>query len=146
LETKLTYDKKMKNIPQDIALSAAETAELYAPYSVQEEMSALKLGFALALSEIGLTPSEFEQMVKVAEGISLNPVNGLLSTAEGLIGLTTMAAGGGALAGGYSGYLRHKVEKDMEGKGDPDLVSLHDKIRAYNELTRDLRRSNAVAA
>lgn len=125
-----------------IKLTQQESDELSSDYSVQDELSAVKLGFAIGLSEIGITPSEFETMAKIADGIGA----GILSGVEALAGATTMGIGAGAAIGGYSGYLRHRAEKAIEGKNDPELVALRDKIRAYNELKKDLVRTSAVAA
>lgn len=108
-----------------------------------DALSAVKLGFAIGLSEIGITPSEFEEMAKLAE---VNPLGGLVGGFESL-GKATLAGGAiGTLVGGYSGYLRHRAEKAIEGKNDPDIVALRNKIRAYDQMKKDLIRTTAVTA
>lgn len=127
-----------------ITLSPQEHQELQQPYSAMDALSAIKLGFALGLSEIGITPSEFEGMVKFAE--FNNPLGVGVGLLESL-GKATLAGGAvGTLVGGYSGYLRHRAEKAIEGKNDPDIMALRNKIRAYDQMKKDLLRTNAVTA
>lgn len=118
--------------PEEIAKEAAR------PYSQEDAMSALKLGFAHELSDAGILPSEFERMMKGA---------GIIDAGVGTLGqLAGLGMAGGALVGGYTGYLRHRAEKAVEGKNDPDLVKLNNSLKMYRELTQDLQRTNAVAA
>jgi hypothetical protein len=118
--------------PEEIAKEAA------LPYSQEDAMSALKLGFAHELSDAGILPSEFESLMKEAN---------IIDTGVGTLGqLAGLGMAGGALVGGYTGYLRHRVEKAIEGKNDPDLVKLNNSLKMYREMSQDLRRTNAVAA
>lgn len=121
-------------------LSKAEADELSAPYSANDAMFGLKLGIALACQEEGIAPSEFEGMLKTS---SID----FLSNGVDLLG--KLSLGGliaGTLGGGYSGYLRHRAEKSMEGKDDPELSATEAKVRAYKEMIEDLKRTNAVTA
>ena len=103
-------------------------------------MCAVKLGFIHEMSDHGILPSEAEELLKVADGY---PLSGLVGGIGQLYGLSLA---GGALAGGYSGYLRHRAEKAIEGKNDPDLVKLNNSLKMYREMVADLNRTNAVAA
>ena len=104
-------------------------------------MSAFKLGFAIGLSEHGITPSEFEKMAKYAEvnilGLGANLIDGLAKA-------TLVGGAAGTLLGGYSGYLRHRAEKAIEGKNDPDIVALQNKIRTYRQMSEDLVRTDRI--
>lgn len=118
--------------PEAIAKEAA------LPYTSEDAMSAMKLGFAHALSDAGILPSEFESLMKEAN---------IIDTGIGTLGqLAGLGMAGGALIGGYTGYARHRAEKAIEGKNDPDLVKLDNSLRMYRELSADLQRTNAVAA
>lgn len=124
-----------------INLSDADIAELSQDFGPKEAMEALCLGFAMGLSECGLTPSEFEGFSK------LGLVNWGEVPAEILGGYGTAAAGiigAGALGGAYSGYARSRVEQTMNGTDNPDIVALRKKIQAYRSMSSDLKRTNAL--
>lgn len=121
-------------------LSSAEIDELKNPYGANDAMCALKLGVALACQEEGIAPSEFESLLKTASIDFLSGGVDLL----GKLSLGGLVAG--TLGGGYSGYLRHKAEKSIEGKDDPEVASIEARVRAYREMIEDLKRTNAVTS
>ncbi len=124
----------------DITLSPQQLAEMAGtPYSPEDAMCAIKLGFIHEMSDAGLLPSEVEAILKEAD----YPLGGFLNGAGQIAGLSLA---GGALVGGYTGYLRHRAEKAVEGKNDPDLTKLNNSLKMYRELVADLNRTNAVAA
>jgi hypothetical protein len=109
------------------------------PYTEEDSMASLKLGFAQGLCELGILPSEFERMFKEAEDM---PILGpMVNTSAKLMGL---GLAGGALLGGYSGLLRHRAEKAIDGKNDPDITAQQNSLKAYREMIADLRRNVAI--
>lgn len=130
-------------LPDNIGqLSREEIVQLNGPITDADRLSAIKLGFALGLSEKGLTLGEFEKIAKVAnagEGAGFVPgaVNGLLD----FIGKSTLAgAAVGGTVGAYSGYLRHRVAKALAGEDDPKQNELRKKLDGYHQMTKDLNR------
>jgi len=124
-----------------ITATPLEAKELSRPYSDEEALSAFKLGLAIGISEAGILPSDFERMLKFAEVNILGVGAGLV---DGLAKATLVGGAAGTLLGGYSGFLRHRAEKAIEGKNDPDIVALQNKIRAYKQMTSDLDRTNRI--
>ena len=118
-------------------------------------LPAMRLGFARAASEAGLTPSQAEAklaaMNKAADGI---PVVGGLTGSSGLLGALShavetsfmAAAGIGALGGGLSGILRHNVERRLDNKDDPGIQTDEQKAKEYEKMTADLKRQQAATS
>lgn len=104
------------------------------PYSKEDSMAALKLGFAQGMSDCGLCPGETEELIKLGLDWSSVPM-----------ALATTSVVGGSVLGAYSGLLRHRMEKAVDGKNDPDITETNDKLRAYREMISDLRRTNQVS-
>lgn len=107
------------------------------PYTAEDSMASLKMGFCQGLCELGILPSEFEHMFKGG----IWPLDSVVNTSAKLMGL---GLAGGALVGGYSGLLRHRAEQAIDGKNDPDLVQLQNSLKAYREMKADLQRNRAI--
>jgi len=135
----------MSHKQDTLELTPQEALDLDQPYSPQDAFAAFKLGMATGMSELGLTPEEFERMGKFATAI-WNPIDLFGKGLEGYATLATLLTGVGALGGAYSGYSRSNIENMLNGKGDPETMALRRKIRAYQGMSADLKRNSAVMA
>ena len=127
-------------------LTPTEVIELNSEFDGNDAMHGLKLGIALTLQEEGISPSEFEAMILSQP---MEKVAFMQAAESGIDAWGKMVLGGlalGSLGGGYSGYLRHRAEKAIEGKDDPELVEKENKIRAYREMLEDIKRTKNVSA
>lgn len=122
-------------------LTAEELAELQEPYGPKHAMLATRIGFAMGLSELGITPSEFETLVKAA---SFEWSRFLPEIPEAYGTAAMLATGAGALGGAYSGYARARAEQVLNGQEDPEAVALERKLKAYKSLSGDLTRTNSL--
>lgn len=125
-----------------LELTPEEIAELMEPYGPKQAMIATRIGFAMGLSELGLSPSEFEYIAKQA---SFDLARFLPQIPEAYGTAAMMAIGGAGLAGAYSGYARHRIDQMLQGNDDPDVQALRKKIDAYHNLTSDLKRTNGIS-
>lgn len=107
------------------------------PYTAEDAMASLKLGFCQGLCEMGILPSEFEHMFKGG----VWPLDSIVNTSAKAMGL---GLAGGALVGGYSGLLRHRAESAIEGKNDPDITQLQNSLKAIKEMRADLVRNRSI--
>ena len=125
-----------------LTFTPAEIAELQQPFNLKHAREAMVAGFCHAISEAGYTPGEVEDFLqKVANGSSnwINTLGGFAGHAM------EIGIGAGALAGAYSGYARNKIERILDGKGDPKTVALKKKLLAYQQMTDDLKRTQTIA-
>lgn len=130
-------------LPSKMEVPVEQLAAFVADSGPDIRLSSLKLGFAIGLSEIGLLPSEFESLVKQAEG---GPLDFIMAIPKALGSATLYTGAAGALGGAYTGYLRHKTERAVDGKDDPETLALQNKLNAYRQMTQDLRRTDKVQA
>jgi hypothetical protein len=104
---------------------------------MQESITSIKYGLCKAMSEYGISPSDFEEALsKTAflDGLSkFNPFSGIISPAF------TIALGGGALAGVGSAVLRKKVEDIGKGTEDSEMRKTRMKIDMYKKMINDLK-------
>ena len=128
-----------------MVLGSQEALDLDQPYSPQDAFAAFKLGMATGMSELGLTPEEFERMGKFAL-MNWNPIDLFGKGLEGYGTIAALLTGAGALGGAYTGYARSNIENMLDGKGDPETMALRRKIRAYQGMSADLKRNSAVMA
>jgi len=126
-----------------LTFTPKEAAELQQPFNLKHAQEAMRAGFCHAISEAGLTPGDVENFLKQGTGSgawSLIPDGFELAGHVAEIGL-----GAGALAGAYTGYARNKIERILDGKGDPKTIALKKKILGYQQMTDDLQRTQAVS-
>lgn len=131
---------------EKLSLSREDIAELSEPFGPKHAMEALRMGFASGLSELGLLPSEFEEMLK-----SANFKEGTLGElfnkgVEGYGNAAALVIGAGALGGAYSGYARARLDQMIAGNDDPEAVALRKKTQAYQSMIADLKRTNQLQA
>lgn len=107
-------------------------------------LPAIRLGFAKAASEAGLTPSEAEAKLAGMNKEGLGTLDAILQLLTEQGPMAVMA--GGAIAGGLSGIARHKLERRAEGKDDPQLTADELKAQGYERMSEDLRRQMAATA
>ncbi len=139
-----------------LALTQEQIVELNGPFTAKHAQEMTMLGFARALSEAGILPSEAQEMLKVAlvkavdpqkfATLSLNIGDLVGSVADAAYNYPVAMMGGGALLGAYTGYARHNAEQTIKGNENPKVLELKRKIDAYNSMTQDLQRSNNIAA
>ena len=102
-------------------------------------LPAIRMGFARAASEAGLTPEQAEQ--KLA---AYTPV-GVLETISNMLQTYAMAPIiAGAFIGGASGVARNNIEKRISGTEDPEMNSIEKKRQGYQKMTGDLQDNMAV--
>lgn len=129
-----------------IELDPDQVEDLNQPFGLKEAMDANRLGFAMALSESGLTPGQFEDLCATANFDSVKVAGWLESIANSSKALAALTIGAGAIAGGYSGYARAQADQTIEGNDDPEIVGLRKRIMAYRNMTSDLHRTNGLTA
>ena len=106
----------------------------------QESIESIKYGLCKAMSEKGISPSQFEDIIKHA-GVfdiikDLNP-------AKAIGPAFTIALGGGALAGIGTAALRHKIEHMGDGTEDSEMRRSRMKIEMYKKMISDLKSDQA---
>jgi len=101
----------------------------------QESIDSIKYGLCKAISENGLSPSQFEELLnkKAFDLSKFNPLTGIVSPAF------TIALGGGALAGIGTAALRSKVEHMGTGTEDSEMRRSRMKIEMYKKMIADLK-------
>lgn len=106
----------------------------------QESIDSIKYGLCKAMSECGISPSQFDELLskKALFNLKFNPVEDVLSPAF------AVALGGGALAGIGTAALRHKVENMGEGTEDSDMRRSRMKIEMYKKMITDLKSDQAA--
>lgn len=129
----------------NIEISPEQSAELTGDLTPAEEAAAMKLGFAMALSEAGITPSQAENFLKTgAQGAVSNvvklPFNMLSSAAKGIPLWALLASTLGGVAVGTGAYQL----KDMLSGGDEDPEVR--KLRAKLNKVQDLRAARSLTA
>ena len=104
-------------------------------------LPAIRLGFARAASEAGLTPAEAELkiagMAKSA-GLPLPSIETLLDKYWWAL------LGAGAIGGGLSGVARHKLEQRADNREDPEINADMQKAEGYDRMSDDLKRQQAA--
>lgn len=118
-----------------------QAAELQAPFSVGEAKVAMMAGFAHAISQAGLLPSEADEFL--SGQIGMGKMGFDWGSAAANLGVW-MPLGLGALGGAYTAYARHDAKHDFDDRNQPELIALKQKLKTYRMMTDDLKRTNAV--
>ena len=106
----------------------------------QESIDSIKYGLCKAMSEYGISPAQFEEIIskKAFKLDDFNPFTKVVSPAF------TIALGGGALAGIGTAALRNKVEHMGNGTEDSDMRRSRMKIEMYKKMIADLKSDQAA--
>jgi hypothetical protein len=125
----------------NLKLSQQEAEILSGPYTQEDRISAVKLGFARAIADSGMTPSEAEELFKQA---SISKIAGLagmqaLSTAgEWAAKYPVLLALLGAGAGAGIGKLHNALDARSEDKQDEESITLKKKMETYQNMKKEL--------
>lgn len=122
-----------------ILLTPQQVEELSQPFGPAEAKAAMLAGFAEAISSAGLLPSEADDLLQKVANTKMAGWADTVANAG-----VWWPLGIGALGGAYTAYARHKFEQDFNDRGNPELVSLKQKIRTYRTMSDDLKRTNKV--
>ena len=115
-------------------------------------LPAVRIGFARAMSEYGMTPKQFETKIasileKQSNASALDYIKSLLGGAIGTgKALSLGLIGGGALIGGLSGIARSNIEQQIAGNANPEIASTSAKADAYEKMVNELKDNRAAMA
>lgn len=116
-------------------------------------LPAMRMGFARAISDLGMTPPQAEQKLAsmeifsktaLGEGLGKGAGTGAFAMITNFLknnALATIAAGG--LIGGMTGAGKARLEREIENRNDPDLQKVDAKIEGYRKLTDQLKLDRA---
>lgn len=110
-------------------------------------LPAIRLGFARAASEAGLTPSEAEAKLAAMSKQAAGATSGLWDLLHSLVENSfVIPAAGAAIVGGLSGVARHDLERKLDNKDDPAIQADEEKAKQYEKMTEDLKRQQQAGS
>jgi len=105
----------------------------------EELKFAIKLGTLKAISDVGLIPSEANEIINQycleSKTALENPLNTLMDAVKNSWGIGLIA---GAGLGAYAGKLHSDLNTSALGESDPEQLAVERKINAYKKLKADL--------
>ena len=108
-------------------------------------LSAVRMGFARAISQAGLTPSEAEQKIASLTKTAGAFTDTLSLMKDYMTEYTLAAIAAGGVAGGISGLVRHNLDRRMDDKDDEEIDTANEKAKGYEAMSASLKLDNAAS-
>ncbi len=108
-------------------------------------LSAVRIGFARAISQAGLTPSEAEQKIAALVKSGGAATDMLLLMKDSIAEYTLAAIAAGGIAGGISGLVRHNLDRRLDDKDDEEIQTANEKAKGYEAMSESLKLDNAAS-
>ena len=104
----------------------------------EELKFAIKLGTLKAISDVGLIPSQANEIINeycLESKTAGNPLGAIMDAVTNSWGIGLVA---GAGLGAYAGKLHSNLNTSALGEGDAEQLAMERKINAYKKLKADL--------